>query len=287
MMRNEPLVFIGCDTSYKSADTVIFGAPFDGTASFRPGARFGPQDMRVNSDGIETYSPYQDKDLADLRICDTGDLPLPFGNTAVVLSAIEQYTKTILSDGKRPVMIGGEHLVTLGAVRAAAEAYPDLCILHFDAHADLRDTYLGEKLSHATVMRRVWDILGDGRIYQFGIRSGDREEIAWGKEHVSTRFFDCDTLATTVAALSGHPVYLTVDLDVIDPSELPGTGTPEAGGVSTAHLIDCLKMLSGLHIVAADISELSPPCDPGGISTMAACKVLRELLLAVCWNNRH
>ncbi len=281
MMRNDPLVFIGCDTEYSDADTVIFGAPFDGTASFRTGSRFAPQAMRLGSDGIETYSPYQDKDLTDLRVCDTGDLALPFGNTSAVLDAIEQHTRRILTDGKKPIMIGGEHLVTLGAVRAVAENHNDLHIIHLDAHADLRDAYLGESLSHATVMRRVWDIVGDGRIFQLGIRSTDRDEISWGRNHVFTHFFNCDAIDAIVERTQGHPIYLSIDLDVLDPSEMPGTGTPEAGGVGFCDLMKVLNGLIGSQIVGADITELSPPCDNSDISTMAACKVLRELLLTI------
>ena len=182
-MEKNIFTFIGCDAEYDESKTVIFGAPFDSTTSYRPGTRFASSAMRNESFGIETYSPYQDKDLLDTKIFDGGDLELCFGNPESALSDIYDLTKKILSDGKLPLMIGGEHLVTLGAVRAAAEKYPELNIIHFDAHADLRDDYLGQKLSHACVMRRCHEILGDGRIFQFGIRSGDREEFVFAKEH--------------------------------------------------------------------------------------------------------
>ncbi len=273
--------FLGCDSGYEEAQAVLFGAPFDGTTSYRPGARFASRVMRAESYGLETYSPYQDRDLNDIRVFDGGDLELPFGNVQAVLSMIEEKASAILHDNKMPVMIGGEHLTTLGAVRAAAKKYPDLHILHMDAHTDLREDYLGETLSHATVLRRCWDILGDGRIFQFGIRSGDRPEFQWAPGHVTQRKFDLQGFAETVKQLSGKPLYVTIDLDVLDPSLFPGTGTPEAGGVSFMDLLNAICSLKGANVVACDLTELSPPYDPSGASTATALKVLRELLLAV------
>ena len=275
--------FLGCDSTYARAGIVLFGAPFDGTTSYRPGTRFASRTMRAESYSLETYSPYQNKDLSDCRIFDGGDLELPFGNAALALEQIESCSARILADGKLPVMIGGEHLVTLGAVRATIARYPDLHIVHFDAHTDLRDSYMEESLSHATVMRRCWDLVGDGRIFQYGIRSGDRPEFAWAREHISCHLFDFATLAETVNALvlAGKPVYLTIDLDVLDPSIFPGTGTPEAGGVGFPDLLQAILAVSRLNIVACDINELSPPLDPSGSSTAVALKVLRELLLTL------
>ncbi len=274
--------FLGCDSGYEDARAVIFGAPFDGTTSYRPGTRFASRVMRAESYGLETYSPYQDKDLTDYNVFDGGDLDLPFGNVQAVLSKIEGKAEAILADDKIPVMLGGEHLVTLGAVRAAAKRHPDLHILHFDAHTDLREDYLGETLSHATVLRRCWDILGDSRIYQFGIRSGDRPEFKWADEgHVTMRKFDLNGFAQTVEKLAGKPLYVTIDLDVLDPSAFPGTGTPEAGGVTFMELLGAILSLKGANVVACDINELSPPYDQSGTSTATALKVLRELLLTI------
>ena len=219
--------------------------------------------------------------MDDICVFDAGDLELPYGNPANVLEQIEKFVLKILNDDKIPLMIGGEHLVSLGAVRAAVKNYKDLYIIHFDAHSDLRDDYLGEALSHATVMRRCWDLVGDYRIFQFGIRSGSRDEISWGKEHVHTCFFNFDQLDTAADTLKGKPVYLTIDLDVLDTSVFPGTGTPEAGGVTFCELLDAVKKVSELNIVALDITELSPPLDPTGASTSLACKLLREILLYV------
>ncbi len=281
MLKMNVETFIGCESEFYDADLVIFGAPFDSTTSYRPGTRFAGKAMRSESFGLETYSPYQDKDLTDISVYDGGELELPFGSPERALDMITDYTMQVISAGKIPVMMGGEHLVTLGAVRAAAEKYPDLHIIHFDAHADLRDDYLGTKLSHACVLHRCWDIIGDGRIYQFGIRSGDRSEFLWGREHVYTNKFNLDTLDETVERLKGKPVYFTIDLDVLDPSVFPGTGTPEAGGISFMDLLSGILKVSRLNIVGADVNELSPMLDASGASTAVACKVMRELLLSI------
>lgn len=282
MLKTNVETFIGCDAAYKDADTVLFGAPYDCTTSFRPGTRFASAAMRRESYGLELYSPYQGKELTDRKIFDGGDLELPFGAPEPMLRMIEKQAAGILKDSKRPFMLGGEHLVTLGAVRAAVKKFPDLHILHFDAHADLRDDYLGQKLSHACVLRRCHELVGDGKIYQFGIRSGDKSEFDWGKEHVFTRLFDFEGLDGALRALAGKPVYLTVDLDVLDPSVFPGTGTPEPGGVSFDALRKAVTDACGaLNVVAADVNELSPHYDASGASTAVACKIVREMLIAL------
>lgn len=285
-MQKNIETFLGCDNDFDESKIVIFGAPFDSTTSYRPGTRFASRHMRAESYGLETYSPYQNLDLEDIKVFDSGDLELCFGDTSVALEDITNRTREILDAGKLPLMIGGEHLVTLGAVLAVYEKYPDLYVIHFDAHADLRNEYLGASLSHASVMRRVWDMVGDGKIFQFGIRSGDRAEFEWGKEHVKTQLFDFDGLERVVKKLKGKNVYFTIDLDVLDPSVLPGTGTPEAGGVTFNELKDAILKVSKLNIVGMDINELSPMLDASGASTAAALKIMRELLLAV-YNNKE
>ena len=279
MLNKNIETFLGCDNEYEDSKIVIFGAPFDSTTSYRPGKRFASRTMRAESYGLETYSPYQDLDLEDYAVFDAGDLELCFGDSSLALDAITDMTRTILNDGKLPMMIGGEHLVTLGAVRAVAEKYPDLHIIHFDAHADLRDDYLGARLSHASVLRRCWDIVGDGRIFQFGIRSGDRAELQWGKNHVTTHFFDFETLDEVIEKLDDKPVYFTLDLDVLDPSIFPGTGTPEAGGAAFKELLEAVLKLGRLNVVGTDINELSPPLDASGASTAVALKIWREWTL--------
>ncbi|MBQ1404608.1 MAG: agmatinase, partial [Oscillospiraceae bacterium] len=275
-MRPNVETFIGCDAAFADARLVLFGAPFDSTTSFRPGARFGSSAMRHESFGIETYSPYQDRDLTDCAIFDSGDLELCFGSAEAALADVEARAAEILKADKMPILLGGEHLVTLGAVRAAAQKYPDLHIIHFDAHADLRDDYLGAKLSHACVIRRCHDILGDGRIHQFCIRSGDREEFRFARQHTELHPFSFEGLDTVCARLIAEnaPVYLTIDLDCLDPACFPGTGTPEAGGVTFPQLLTAILQVAQLNVVAADLNELAPMLDPSGASTAMACKVL-------------
>ncbi|MBE6838928.1 MAG: agmatinase [Ruminococcus sp.] len=278
-MNKNVSAFIGCEAEYDDSRIVIFGAPYDSTTSFRPGTRFASSAIRNESFGIETYSPYQDKDLLDTEIFDSGDIELCFGNSKKALDAIEERTAQILSDGKIPCMIGGEHLVTLGAFRAVQKKYSDVAIVHFDAHADLREDYLGEKLSHASVIRRCHDIVGDGRIYQFGIRSGERAEFEFAKEHTTMTKFVLDGTENLVEKLGDTPVYFTLDLDVLDPSCFCGTGTPEAGGVTFNELMKAIKDVSQLNIVGFDMNELSPIYDHSGASTAMACKLMREILL--------
>lgn len=283
MMLPNIETFIGCESSFEEASIVLYGAPFDSTTSFRPGARFGPSAMRHESFGLETYSPYQDKDLIDISVFDSGDLELCFGSSEIALSDIQKRAEEILKAGKFPLLLGGEHLVTLGAVRAAAAKYPDLHIIHFDAHADLRDDYLGAKLSHACVLRRCHEIVGDGHIHQFCIRSGEREEFQFASRHTDFHLFTFEGLGETVRELKEKqvPVYFTIDLDCMDPSVFPGTGTPEAGGVSFLELLKAIRIVSQTNVVGADVNELAPMLDVSGVSTATACKVLRELLLAI------
>lgn len=272
--------FIACDASFEEATTVIFGAPYDSTTSNRPGTRFAPKAIRNDSFGLETYSPYQDKDLSEVKIFDSGDLELSFGRVDLALQDIEDHAREILSAGKRPLMIGGEHLVTLGQFRAVAEKYPDVCVIQLDAHTDLRQEYLGAELSHATIIRRLWDMVGDDRIYQLGIRSGEKAEFEFAKEHTHLTKFNLTGLPKAIADLKDKPVYLTIDLDVLDPSAFPGTGTPEAGGIDFMTLLQAIIDIAQLNVVAIDVNELSPHYDLSGASTALATKIIREILLA-------
>ena len=283
MLNRNVETFIGCDADYKDACIVLFGAPFDSTTSFRPGTRFAPHAIRSESFGLETYSPWLDRDLEDISVFDSGDIELCIGSAEKALDQISERTATILKDGKIPFMIGGEHLVTLGAFREVFKKYPDVQIIHFDAHTDLRDDYLDVKLSHACVIRRCHDLVGDGRIHQFGIRSGERAEWQWARAgHTDLHPFSFDGLAETVKGLGSTPVYFTIDLDVMDPSVFPGTGTPEYGGVTFMQLLDAIKTVcGGCNIIGLDVNELCPPYDQTGASTAAACKIIRELLLSV------
>ena len=280
-MNNE--TFLACEAEFDEAQVVLYGAPFDSTTSFRPGSRFGSGAIRHESYGLESYSPYQDKDLTDYAVMDSGDIELPMGDSAAALDAITRRAETILEAGKLPFLLGGEHLVTLGAFRAVHKQYPQVHIIHFDAHADLRDDYLGAKLSHACVLRRCHEIVGDGRIHQFCIRSGERAEFEFAAQHTEIHKFDFTGLAELTEQLCAtkEPVYLTIDLDCLDPSCFPGTGTPEAGGVSFLQLLDAIRTVTKANIVAADLNELAPTLDTTGVSTATACKVLRETLIAL------
>ncbi|WP_419768809.1 agmatinase [Arcobacter sp.] len=273
--------FIGFENDYEESKAVLFGAPFDGTTSFKPGARFAPPAMRQDSWAIESYSPYFDSDLEDLKLFDYGDLELPFGDKKNALRMIQEHVQEIIDANKIPIMIGGEHLVSLAPVKALSKKYDDLNIIHFDAHTDLREDYLGEALSHATVIRRIYDQVGDGKVNQFCIRSGLKEEFEWAKKHTHLEKFTFNTLPSCVKRLKDKPVYITIDLDVLDPSVMPGTGTPEPGGIDFHDMMNIIKELSKLNnVVGMDIVELSPKYDASGISTAVACKTLRELVLA-------
>jgi len=286
MIARNVETFIGCDCEYNDAEIVLFGAPFDSTTSYRPGARFGSSAIRHESFGIETYSPYQDEDLMDYNIFDSGDLELCFGSAESALADIEERTSEILDDKKIPLLLGGEHLVTLGAFRAIQKKYSNVHIIHFDAHADLRDDYLGAKLSHACVMRRCYELIGDGKIHQFCIRSGDRVEFRFAKKHTYMNKFNFNTLEETIKCLGDTPIYFTIDLDCLDPAFFSGTGTPEAGGINFTELLSAIEMVCKGNIVGADMNELAPNLDQSGASTALACKTLRELILAILKNKR-
>lgn len=272
--------FIGCDVDYEKSNIVIFGAPYDGTSSFRPGSRFAASRIRIDSYGLETYSPYLDRDLLTKRVHDAGDLDFVFGNRDLVLSNIREFATKLIEENRKPLMIGGEHLVTLPVVEAIHGKFQDLVILHFDAHTDLREDYMGEKLSHATVIKRVWEILGDNRIYQFGIRSGLKEEFEWAESgHTTLNKFGYEMLDQVINLIKHKPVYVTIDLDILDPSIFPGTGTPEPGGISFTDMMIIIKKLSALNIIGADVVELAPDYDSTGVSTAVASKIIREMLL--------
>ncbi|WP_312652141.1 agmatinase [Aminipila sp.] len=280
-MNNQHYCFMACDSDYEGASIVIFGAPYDGTVSYRPGTRFAPSAIRNESFGIETYSPYLKKDLEDVKVFDAGDLEFGFGNTRKVIDEIRDMTAKIIANDKIPVMLGGEHLVTLGCIEAMAIKYPDLHIVHFDAHADLREEYLGERLSHACVLRRCHELLGDNRIFQFGIRSMTRDEDEFAETHTIQVKYSLEGLDNVIEQLKGRPIYVTLDLDVLDPAYFCGTGTPEPGGVSFMDLMKAVHKLNELTIVGADINELAPHYDQSGMSTITACKILRELVLTI------
>ena len=259
---------------YDSSNIVMLGLPFDGTVSYRPGSRFAPEQIRLASWGLEEYSPYFDKELADVNFHDVGDLEFPLGNTYKTLEQIESNVDEIYKDGKKVFGIGGEHLVTLPEVRAVAKYYKDLAVVHFDAHTDLREEYMGEEMSHSAVIRHISKFVKPENIKQIGIRSGMKEEWEFMKKHNTLcreyKELDC---------IKDKPVFVTVDLDCLDTSIMPGTGTPEAGGMTFDELVGWFKYIKDFNIVGADVVELAPDYDTSGGSTAVATKVIRELLM--------
>ena len=256
----------------------LFGVPYDGTTSFRPGARFGPTSIREVSNGLETYCPQLDRDLDDLVFADLGAVDIPFGAPEPVVEAVRESTQTVLNLGLRPLMLGGEHSISSGAVAAVAANYPDLVLVQLDAHADLRDSWLGSRYSHACAMRRCLEVLPSQQLFQLAIRSGTRTEFE--ELRSSGRLIaDIGALAAVLDPLQGRPMYLTVDLDWFDPSVLPGTGTPEPGGFFWPDFAELVAVLQQHRLVAADVVELAPQLDPSGVSSVLAAKVTRSLLL--------
>ncbi|WP_147802704.1 agmatinase [Alkalicoccus halolimnae] len=275
--------FITADKSYEEAEFVLFGMPMDFTGSFRPGSRFGPNRIREASIGLEEYSVYLDRGLEQINIHDAGDMLLPFGNAARSIEMIEEYAALLFKDGKTPAGIGGEHLVTWPVVKAAHEAFENLAVIHIDAHADLREEYEGETLSHSTPIRKACELLGPENIYSFGIRSGMREEFAYAASsgmHMS-KFYAAEPLKKMLPQLKGRNVYLTVDIDVLDPAFAPGTGTPEAGGITSSELLEALHAIAGseVNVIGFDLVEVAPAYDPSEQTSVAACKFIREMLL--------
>lgn len=277
MNKPKLLSFFDLETDFAAAEQIIFGAPYDGTASFRPGSRFGPSAMREAAYGIEYFSPYQEQELS-VPVHDAGNLELLLSDPQTVLRQVEEYVRYIVRQDKMPIMIGGEHLLSLAVVRALLTRYPELHIIHLDAHTDLREEYLGSKYSHATVLRLIHEEAGTV-IHSFGVRSGLKEEFAFAAANLDFHPFSLTDLPALKAQLGDKPVYLTLDLDVLDPSVLPGTGTPEPGGVSFRELLTALLSLKGVNLVGFDLVELAPQLDSSGVSAIVACTLLRELLL--------
>lgn len=268
--------WMGQNPDYKASDIVMLGLPFDGTVTYRPGSRFAPEQIRFASWGLEDYSPRFDRHLQDVNFHDAGDLEFPMGNTYKSLEVIEKNVEDIYRDGKKVFGIGGEHLVTLPEIKAVSKFYKDLAIVHFDAHTDLREEFLGEEMSHSAVIKHVSKIVGPENIKQIGIRSGMKEEFEFMKKH--------NTLAkvhSDLDVLKSKKIFVTVDLDVLDPSVMSGTGTPEAGGLDFNTLVGWFEYLKNFDIIGADVVELAPDYDTSGVSTAVASKVIRELLMCM------
>lgn len=275
--------FMAAAAEFSEAEAVLIGAPMDYTVSFRPGSRFGPSAIRDVSEGLEEYSVYQDKDLTEIAFMDMGDLLLPYGNVQKALNKIEAAMKMLFASGKKPLLLGGEHLVSLPAIRAAYDRYPDLRVIHLDAHTDLRQDYMGETLSHATVMRHVSEMLGDNRLVQLGIRSGTKEDFQYAAAHnLLVRDEVLAPLKELLPKLQSYPIYFSLDIDVVDPAFAPGTGTPESGGCDGREIIEAVGLLRDLNVVGFDLVEVAPVYDASGCTSLLAAKLVREALLAIC-----
>lgn len=276
-------VFIGSHPTWEDAKVILYGMPMDWTVSYRPGSRFGPNRIREVSIGLEEYSPYLDRELHEVPFFDAGDIPLPFGNAQKSLDLIEEYVDSILEKGKFPLGMGGEHLVSWPVFRAMHKKYPDLAIIHMDAHTDLREEYEGEPLSHSTPIRKVAGLIGPENVFSFGIRSGMKEEFEWAKEagmYIS-KFEVLEPLKQVLPKLKGRPVYVTIDIDVLDPAHAPGTGTVDAGGITSKELLASIHAIAGsdVQVVGADLVEVAPVYDHSDQTANTASKLLREMLL--------
>lgn len=276
-------VFIGSQPTWEDAKVILYGMPMDWTVSYRPGSRFGPNRIREVSIGLEEYSPYLDRELHEVPFFDAGDIPLPFGNAQKSLDLIEEYVDSILDKEKFPLGMGGEHLVSWPVFRAMHKKYPNLAIIHMDAHTDLREEYEGEPLSHSTPIRKVAGLIGPENVFSFGIRSGMKEEFEWAKEvgmHIS-KFEVLEPLKKVLPKLKGRPVYVTIDIDVLDPAHAPGTGTVDAGGITSRELLASIHEIAGsdVHVVGADLVEVAPIYDHSDQTANTASKLLREMLL--------
>lgn len=275
--------FLGAVDEAAGPRGVLFGVPMDFTVTFRPGSRFAPRRVREVSDVLEEFSLELGEDLADHPFTDVGDVVLPYGNVAGALEAVRRVAARVVEQGRIPLAIGGEHLITWPLVQAVSACHRDLVVLHFDAHADLRPDYAGERLSHSTALRLVAEELGPGRVYQFGIRSATAAEAAYARRH--TRFFPgrvLEPLSGSLAALGDRPLYVTIDIDVIDPAFAPGTGTPEPGGISAREMLDAIHLLRGKRIVGLDLVEISPTGDPSDRTAVLGARIMRDAILSFC-----
>lgn len=273
--------FMGSTESYEDANIVMVGVPMDFTCSFRPGTRFGPQKIREVSIGIEEYSIYMDKSLEDFKYYDAGDLDLPIGNVEKSLELIGQAAKEVVEDRKFPLFIGGEHLISVPVIKEVYKKYGDeLIVIHFDAHADLREGYLGCPNSHASAIRRLVDFMPGKNIHQFGIRSGTKEEFEYAKENTNMYTIEVlEPLKKVIDKFKGKPVYFTLDIDVVDPAYANGTGTPEPGGISSKELLQALGLVKDLNLVGFDLVEVSPHYDQSDRTALLAAKVIRDMII--------
>ncbi|MBA4494066.1 agmatinase [Paenactinomyces guangxiensis] len=276
-------VFIGAGSDLEKAQAVLYGMPMDWTVSFRPGSRFGPARIRESSLVHEEYSHYLRRELTEIAYYDAGDIPLAFGNPEKSLSQIAEFVSRLLDLKKVPIGMGGEHLVTWPVVQEVYKHFPGLAVIHIDAHADLRTDYEGEPFSHATPLRKISELIGGENVYQFGIRSMTKEEVSYAEE-AGIHFYPFDVLEPLrecLPELAGRPVYVTIDIDALDPAHAPGTGTPEPGGITSKEMLAAIHAIaaSEVRVVGADVVEVAPAYDPSEQTPVVAAKLIREMLL--------
>jgi agmatinase len=273
--------FIACRASLPEARVALFGIPFEGRVNLRRGADHGPRELRLASDSIETYSPFLGRDLEDLAIADLGDCELGDGSPREQLARAREEIRRFWRPGLRPVMLGGDHTATLPVIEVLAPAIPELRILQLDAHPDLREEFLGERCNYASAMARVMDVVAPERVYQVGMRTGAREEYQRKAPHLfpAHRTRPLDAVRSLLPELAAHPLYVTVDVDVLDPSEAPGTGAPEPCGITAAELVEIVRLLAPCSIVGTDLMEVAHAWDPSGRTGITACWILREAIL--------
>ena len=283
LFNNDGAIFMGAQRDIDQCRVSLLGVPYDGTCCFRPGARFGPSAVREDSYGIETYCPQLNLDLEDINFTDTGSLDVPLGDAKLTLDYIRDATDILLKKNLKPLIIGGEHSITSGVIKSLITNYPDLIMLQLDAHADLRDEWLGSKFSHACTMKRCLEILPSKKIFQIGIRSGTKSEFL--EMNNSKRLIqhtlgkNAKSLEEALKSFKGRPIYLTFDLDWFDPSIMPGTGTPEPGGYFWGDFAAIIDVIKSHNLIGADVVELSPKLDNTGISSILAAKVIRSLIM--------
>ena len=283
LFNNDGAIFMSAQRGIDQSRVSLLGVPYDGTCCFRPGARFGPSAIREDSYGIETYCPQLDLDLEDINFTDIGSLDVPLGDAELTLDYISDATNILLKNNLKPLIIGGEHSITIGIIKSIITNYPDLIMLQLDAHADLRDEWLGSKLSHACTMKRCLEILPSKKIFQIGIRSGTKSEFL--EMNNSKRLIqhtlgeNAKSLEKALKSFKGRPIYLTFDLDWFDPSVMPGTGTPEPGGYFWGDFAAIVNVIKSHNLIGADVVELSPKLDNTGISSILAAKVIRSLIM--------
>ena len=273
------------------ADVVIAGVPFDSGVSYRPGARFGPSHIRQSSRLIRPYNPGLDVSPFDvLQVADAGDIAVNPFNINEAIESMEDAARELTADGTKLVTIGGDHTIALPLLRVQHERHGPIAVLHFDAHLDTWDTYFGAEYTHGTPFRRAVEegVLDTEALSHVGIRGPlygkkDLEEdrrFGFGIVTSSDVYYQgvravVDKLRQRVGT---RPVYVSIDVDVLDPAHAPGTGTPEAGGVTSRELLEILRGFGGLNLVGADVVEVSPPYDHAEITGIAAAHVTYDLV---------